>query len=91
MNGGILNQLISKADNAIYNGVKGLASRPTGIGMSRETAGRYLQGVAGDIDNVFRTQSFAPLVRKDRLKINDYSGGGTPLLQDFYERLTGRQ
>lgn len=91
MNGGILNKLLSRADDAIYNGVGGLASRPTGVGMSKETLARYAQQFGGDIDNVFRTQSFAPLVRKDRLKINDYSGGGTPLLQDFYERLTGRQ
>lgn len=90
MNGGILGRLLSKADNAIYSGVKGLASRPTGIGMSKETLGRYARDIVGDIDNVFTTQSIDAL-RKKRLKINDYSGGGTPLLQDFYEKLTGRQ
>lgn len=90
MNSGVLSRLLSKADSAIYSGVKGLASRPTGIGMSKETLGRYARDVGGDIDNVFTTQSIDPL-RKKRLKINDYSGGGTPLLQDFYEKLTGRQ
>lgn len=90
MNGGILSRLLSNADNAIYSAVKGLASKPTGIGMSKETLGRYAQDIGGDIDNVFRRQSFDPLLKKKRLKINDYSGGGTPMLQDFYEKLTGR-
>ncbi len=90
MNAGILSRLLSNADKAIYSGVKGLARKPTGIGMSKETLGRYAHDIGGDIDNVFRRQSFDPLLKKKRLKINDYSGGGTPLLQDFYEKLTGR-
>ena len=91
MGGGILSSLLSKADDAIYSGLKGLASKPTGVGMSKETLGQYAKMLGNDVDDVFRTQSFSPLVRKDRLKINDYSGGGTPLLQEFYERLTGCQ
>lgn len=90
MGGGILSSLLSKADNAIYNGVKGLASRPTGIGMSKETLARYAQNLANNTDDIFTTHSLDSF-KKNRLKINDYSGGGTPLLQDFYERLTGRQ
>ncbi len=90
MGGGILSKLLSKADDAIYNGLAGLSKYPNTIGIGRGTLKQRAAQRFSNLDDVFSSQSFSPLAGRDNLKIRDAGGGGSPILQEIYAKLTKR-
>lgn len=91
MGGGILANLMRKADDTIYNGLTGLSKYPNGIGMGRGTLKQKAMQRFKNIDDVFAAQDLSRVMGKDNLQIRDAGGGGAPLLQDLYEILTKRK
>lgn len=89
MNGSILNRLLSKADNAIYSGVKQLDQLPNSIGMSTPLFKERAMQRLGNVNDFFVDHKLDTLRGKNNIKIRNTGGlGNTPLLQDFYEILT---
>ena len=86
MGGGILANLLRKADKSLYDGLGRLPANS--IGMGSGTLKQKLMQRGGNIDDAFATQDLRKLRGRGNLKIRDTGGGGTPLLQDIYAKLT---
>jgi len=86
MGGGILANLLKRADESIYNGLGRLPAN--GLGMGAGTLKQRLIQRGRNIDDAFATQDLTKLRGRGNLKIRDTGGGGTPLLQDIYAKLT---
>lgn len=91
MGGGILSKLLSRADNKIYDGLVGLSKYPNGIGMSRELLKQKTSQRLNNLNDIFETQNPSPLLGRDNIKIRDTGGGGMPMLQEAYAKLTKRK
>lgn len=86
MGGGILANLLKKADRSIYNGLGNLPAN--GLGMGAGTFKQKMIQHGRNIDDAFATQDLRKLRGRNNLKIRDTGGGGTPMLQDIYAKLT---
>lgn len=86
MGGGILANLLKRADKSIYEGLGRLPAN--GIGMGAGTLKQKLLQRGRNIDDAFSMQDLTQLRGRKNLKIRDTGGGGTPMLQDIYARLT---
>lgn len=90
MGGGILANLLRRVDDSIYNGLGKLDRFPNGIGMGSATLKQRAGQRLKNVDDVFATQDFSNLLGRDNLKIRDAGGGGSPILQEIYARMTRR-
>lgn len=89
MGGGVLSSLFKAADDKIYGGLKSLASRPNGIGMSTPTFKAKAKQRLLNVDSQFVQPDLGELLGRNNLKINNAGGlGNTPMLQEAYEILT---
>lgn len=92
MGGGILANLLKKADDSIYRGVQSLADKPNGIGMSVPTFKEKAKQRLLNVDSQFAKPDLGELMGRSNLKIKNTGGlGNTPMLQEAYELLTGRK
>lgn len=87
----VLSTLLEKADDAIYSGLKSLRNKPNGIGMSTPLFKERAKQRIGNYFEATSTGDLRRLLGRDNIKIYNAGGlGDTPMLQEIYERLTGR-
>lgn len=92
MGGGILSNLMRKVDSKIYSGLESLASKPNGIGASKELIGARLGQRARGVDKFFASHNTDDLLGRGNIKIRNAGGlGNTPMLQEAYDILTRRK
>lgn len=86
---GVLGNLLSKADDAIYKKLQGLSQYPNGIGMSTPLFKERAKQRLYNINDFFADHSLDTLRGKKNIKIRNAGGmGTTPMLQDIYEIIT---
>lgn len=83
MGGGILGNLLKKADSSIYSGL--------GRTMSPAVMKQRAMQRMDNINDVFTHQDPSKLLGRNNIKIRNTGGGGTPMLQDLYAQLTKRK
>lgn len=93
MGGGILSNLMRKADDKILKGIQKLdQSHPNGIGISMPLLKERTKQRLMNVNDVFSDHSMNTLLGKNNVKINNAGGlGGTSILQDAYKLLTQRK
>lgn len=92
MGGGVLKNLLRRADDKIYKGIEGLANQPNGLGITTPHVWEKTKQRLGNMNDMFVDPSMDTFLGRDNIKIVNTGGlGRTPMLQDMYELLTRRK